>query len=283
VRHASSLFAIHLLFRIQTQNHIILVPMKLPNSLCVAMLIATTLPTFSADPAWWTTRGVKTTAPASNLSPATIGQAKHMAAMALAELETHIPASAYAELVAEINTVVDLSIPDHLPPDWQERHRAPLLTGQLKALAKLFYDKLHTLDSAWTKQQIQLMGLALIEPGTYPMEISPYPWTVSAADDANKALATMGQLKAVFSIDFSAWGSITTVDTDGDGLPDEIEVILGTSPTLIDSDHDGVTDQLDAFPLDPSQSSHGSPEPGDLIAPVVNLFAPANAVLTYGP
>ncbi len=256
--------------------------MKPPALIPIAFLALATF-TQAADPAWWTTRGVKTGSAAGNLAPATVGQAKHMAAMALAELETRIPAPAFTALEADVNAVADLSVPNPLPADWDERHRAPLLTGQLKALAKPFYDQLRALDSNWMDHQMLLLELAQIEPGTFPLETSPYPWSESTADDANKATATIGQLKAVFSLDFSLWGSTVTDDTDGDGIPDDLENITGTSPTLTDSDGDGVPDNLDAFPLDATRSAFGNPDPSDQTPPLVSLSAPANAIQTSGP
>ena len=45
-------------------------------------------------------------------------------------------------------------------------------------------------------------------------------------------------------------GSVSsTVDTDGDGIPDSAEKTLGTNPYLADSDGDGQNDQVDALPV----------------------------------
>jgi uncharacterized protein YegL len=40
-------------------------------------------------------------------------------------------------------------------------------------------------------------------------------------------------------------GSMPGVDTDGDGLPDELEALIGTSPLLVDTDGDGFSDFLE--------------------------------------
>lgn len=237
----------------------------------------------AADPAWWTTRGVKTASPASNLSPATVGQAKHMAAMALAELELRIPPEDFDVLEAAVNAVVNLEKPVPLPPDWNEKHRIPLLSGELKALAKPFYDRLRAMDADWIDHQMLRLDLKRIEPDSSPFVYSPYPWSETSTDDDNKAPATLGQLKAVFSLDFSLLGSTAEPDSDNDGVPDDLEPISGTSPSLLDSDGDGVMDGLDAFPIDPTRSAHENPNQNDQTAPVVSLLAPANATQIVGP
>lgn len=47
----------------------------------------------------------------------------------------------------------------------------------------------------------------------------------------------------------------TFVDTDGDRIPDEQEINMGTDPSNSDSDGDGVIDSEDLFPLDSSRSA----------------------------
>lgn len=46
-----------------------------------------------------------------------------------------------------------------------------------------------------------------------------------------------------------ASGACVDVDTDGDGLQDAVEVLLGTDPTKKDSDGDGLDDKLEVTPL----------------------------------
>jgi alpha-tubulin suppressor-like RCC1 family protein len=69
---------------------------------------------------------------------------------------------------------------------------------------------------------------------------------------------------------------------DGDGLTEEQERALGTSPILADTDGDGVNDDVDEFPLDPSRSTF-SPTSGDMQAPLVTLVSPTSAVCISGP
>src|SRR5256885_2176433 len=45
-----------------------------------------------------------------------------------------------------------------------------------------------------------------------------------------------------------ASGRCVDVDTDGDGIQDEVEVFLGTDPTKKDSDGDGIDDKTEVTP-----------------------------------
>ncbi len=89
--------------------------------------------------------------------------------------------------------------------------------GQLKAVAKTFYD-------------------VLIQAGY----ASGYPWTDTTADDANYAPANIGQVKNMFAFDL---GNNVT-DSDGNGLSDDWEIThfgqIGVDPAA-DPDGDGLT------------------------------------------
>ena len=75
-------------------------------------------------------------------------------------------------------------------------------------------------------------GLA---PGNYRLAVS-----ASVADAAGNTL--VGTSTTGFII-YDA----NSPDTDGDGLPDSLELILGLDPGLIDSDGDGIPDGLEDF------------------------------------
>ena len=244
----------------------------------------------AADPAWWATRGVTTSSPQSNLSPATIGQAKHMVAMALAELQTRLDTPTFQALQADVATLVSLAVPP--TPDDFAKQKQVLLVGQLKALARPFYDRLRALDAPWVNQKMYLASIRLQEPGSNPLSYSPYPWSVTTTDDSNYSPATLGQLKAAFSLHYEDWGIPEPADpplpsgpydTDSDGLSDVTEMAMGTSPTLRDSDGDGYLDATDAFPLDSSRWLVPSNSPNDLTPPLIVLDSPATATYVAGP
>ena len=71
----------------------------------------------------------------------------------------------------------------------------------------------------------------------------------------------------------------STMDSDGDGIRDALELARGTSPLLADSDADGVPDNQDLYPLDPTRHAAAGQDMADTTAPAVTLDSPANAVL----
>jgi hypothetical protein len=61
--------------------------------------------------------------------------------------------------------------------------------------------------------------------------------------------------------------AVEEVDSDGDGLTDELETALGTDSSLVDSDADGVsdTDELDFYALDPDTDGDGLEDAEELL------------------
>jgi hypothetical protein len=55
-------------------------------------------------------------------------------------------------------------------------------------------------------------------------------------------------------IDGDTSGDVCDSDDDNDGLSDEVELELGSSPTMADTDADGVDDAADAYPTDANRS-----------------------------
>ena len=96
---------------------------------------------------------------------------------------------------------------------------APLLIGQLKAIADPFYTALRDTDSEWVLAQLAENGtMDLANPDNF------FPWTSDGADNADKAIATIGQLKAVFSLRFESIP--LTLDAEDAGVNDQ-DVITG--------------------------------------------------------
>lgn len=119
-----------------------------------------------------------------------------------------------------------------------------MLIGQLKAIAHPFYNRLNEADELWVLEQIQLNHTAdsaiatSAVANTHYWQVATvsnyqdgyYPWNPSAPADQNKAITTIGQLKAVFSLRFDSLPSAPSVDTDGDGAYDSDEIANGTDP-----------------------------------------------------
>lgn len=180
---------------------------------------------WAAPPTWWSessTSVIDPTAAPNNHGVANIGQAKWMAKNALNVVRAIHPATAdaiEADLVGSSKPIVSWDAP--VTQAQKDAQRAPLLIGQLKAIAAPFYSKLHTLDAVWLDGQLtQNQTKDSSDSGNY------FPWTSGTTDDANKAVATIGQLKAVFSLRFEGLSSGSLVDSDADGLPDDWEANL---------------------------------------------------------
>ncbi len=156
--------------------------MRLPASrFFAAIVLGTCMPWASAlaqAPAWWASRGVTNGQPADDYAVANIGQLKHMATQAAAELQSRFGGSTVA--ANEISNLLASWSGSNPSGD----NYAAVNIGQLKAVAKLFYDRL---------AELRYHDPLVLAPG------SIYPWTASTSDDDNYALANLGQLKSVFS------------------------------------------------------------------------------------
>lgn len=236
---------------------------------------------FAAPPVWWSTGPepvIDPSATENNMAVVNIGQAKWMVKSALKALRAKNPVIA-GQVEADLVEILDLSVPPSPDGSWLEKQRAPLLIGQLKAISAPFYDRLHAADPAWLTLERQTNGT--LNTGTH------LPWSLTTADDANKAVANVGQLKAVFAIRFETFTVIpgASDDTDGDGMPDlwELEYgldpnspddkdldldgdgltnyqeyLAGTNPRSIDTDGDGIPDGEDSNPLVPDVAPGGT-------------------------
>ena len=236
----------------------------------------------AAPPAWWSLPDA-TNHPVIDPAitdgnpkgPANIGQAKYMAKRALDILNTVDPSLAtqiHDKLTRcqpkpsspdeQLPPIADLDVPsDPLAAGWLESQHAPLLIGQLKAMAAPFYDILYLSAPLWLDnespdpaQQGQLQLNATkdhSDPSNY------YPWTADPGDDRNHAIATIGQLKAVFSLRVETLNAI--LDNDHDGLTNAQEALYHTDPGNPDTDGDGMPDAWEIKwglnPLNPADAA----------------------------
>lgn len=222
---------------------------------------------WAAQPVWWTDYSLVDGSTRQDSASATIGQAKHAVQKAYQYLEVELAAvgGSGVEVTAIYNNYCTIA-----PAD-SGNDLLPLTLGQLKFLAKPFYDRLNSTE------------VGLDTSAMNPASIDVYPWTVDQGDDADLALATIGQLKFVFSFDLTNWmppGNETDTDNDGipdtweqqyfgnlqqgfytdfdgDGIRDYYEFLLGFDPLLSDAlissedpDSDGVINNEDAAPFD---------------------------------
>jgi hypothetical protein len=181
--------------------------MKSPFSwrLVGSLTLACTLPLclLAAPPAWWAERGV--IAPnkeANDFSPINQGQLKQIALAAFEELEAQAFVGAGAAVTQQIGAWTQLDANNHRIPkvSAQTLDYAPVNMGQLKAMAKPFYDRLIAVGYT-----------------------TGYPWTDSPTPANDYAVANIGQVKNLFRFDF-------TKNSDSDGLPDWWETRYGLDP-----------------------------------------------------
>jgi len=130
------------------------------------------------EPHWWYTQGVlQTNHPCHDYAAANIGQLKHVASKAREAMDDLLPGGASSN----INTLVD---------GFQNSNNYIAINlGQLKYVAQPFYDRL-------TPDHTNLWPLG--------MTVGPYPWSGSTNLPEDYSAGNIGQLKYIFSFDFSA-------------------------------------------------------------------------------
>ena len=165
-----------------------------------------------AAPAWWSQRNVLVqNALADDYAAVNQGQLKNIAQAAVAEMDAKLPGGAGAELHS--------LIAGWSSPTAQTNDFAPVTLGQLKAVAKPFYDRLIA------------AGLA-----------TQYPWTNTPNQPDDFAIANVGQVKKLFGFDLPVVDPL--YDGDHNGLPDLWEQQYfghtGVDPNA-DFDGDGIS------------------------------------------
>jgi hypothetical protein len=232
-----------------------------PAALLLAAGVASGDP--PAPPVWWsegTSPVWDKNALPGNHGPATVGQAKWMAKRALEKiavfdstLATSIQHKLTVTQPGATGPILDFAVPaDPKPSAWVKAQKSALLIGQLKAISAPFYDALHGADPVWLQGQRTVnLTQDATDAGNF------LPWSSSTADDQNKSIATIGQLKSVFSLRFETLPSLLDwwnaqylgghgidphADADNDGLANYREYQLGTELDDDDSDGDGMKD-----------------------------------------
>ena len=238
------------------------------------LLAARTVCAVEPQPVWWfnqpSTQIVDSSIPTNNKGPANLGQLKNVAMQAKNYFDFVLPGGAGTtinSMVAAFKPQAGVSYTAAELAQIRIDNYSPLKLGQLKNVAKAFYDRLY--QSGYNTTQ------NLIDHG-YPLSwTSRYPWDdVTRIPTAqNYVPVSVGQLKMVFSFGYAD-------DLDGDGIRDSVEIANGTNPYLVDTDHDGVRDGQDAFPLDPTRGISPPNDPSDHTAPVISLSKPSGAILT---
>lgn len=223
-------------------------PRQMVASLLTAALLLQSAPAVAPGPGWWAAQEVLDTSPSAypdDFAAANIGQLKHMAAKAAAAMNDELPGGAGTSINDLVASWAAAAAPGVVRDDFQ-----PLNLGQLKHVAKLFYDRLSL----------------------------PYPWTGGEARQDDYLWANVGQLKNVFSFELSfrsgasstaeippavlaaaedLWESLavppagsTADDFDGDGISNLQEYLMGT-PLMdpLDLDGDRISDLVeDLYP-----------------------------------
>jgi len=178
----------------------------------------------TAPPDWWTDRAVLIPdVPAKDYAAANLGQVKAIASKAVAEMNERLPGGAGPVLNGLVAAWNGPATTGGMRSDFTAVNQ-----GQLKAIAKPFYDRL---------AELGYVGPPLAAGQSHP-------WTDSLSDDASFAAANLGQVKYLFSFDPSLVMPVDPDDLDGDGLPNAWEERYDFDPMVPDGDDDPAGDGL---------------------------------------
>lgn len=212
--------------------------------LYAAIAALTVCTTHAAPPEWWgkhATRVLEPSVTADNYAPANLGQLKLLSKKAMYHMEIglYLQGGAGPSVRGVVEGFKPQSGVTYTPTELEEimaANYAPVNLGQLKAVSKVFYDRLMEEEVGFdTKQNLITRG--------YPLSWAfDYPWDPSTPISENYAPANLGQLKMVFSFDL---GSPNGTDTDGDGMSDAYELANGFDPNDGDENNNGIPDGLE--------------------------------------
>lgn len=180
----------------------------------------------ASAPFWWGEQSVLASGETANdYAAVNLGQVKTIAVKAIDEMN--------ARLTGGAGTTLDALKTEWLAAAGQGVTRndyAAVNQGQLKTLAKLFYDRLI---------EVNYDGP--------PLTSGDYPWTTVTTDDHSYAAANIGQVKYLFS--FEPILAYPDADNDSDGMTNAWEVTHGLNPIVdnatADKDGDGLSDLLE--------------------------------------
>ncbi|WP_367873617.1 hypothetical protein [Luteolibacter sp. Populi] len=203
---------------------------KFPLSAIAAACLISSGSLHATNPAWWTdpeSPAVNREAKSDNRAVANVGQAKWMAQNALRALREVLPEVAdqvEADLVGPGKPIPAFAAPANDAE--RSANRAPLLTGQLKAIAAPFYARLHATAPVWLAMERSDNG--------FPVGAEPYPWPADPTNAASHTVIVTGQLKAVFSLDFKADHETGASRDDLPDLWEEAAIPLQETGTIED-------------------------------------------------
>jgi hypothetical protein len=188
---------------------------------------------FADGPSWWTNRNVhQVSGPVvtNDFAAVNMGQLKWIATNAYDEIASVFGTNAVTNVTALLRS--------WLPG---VSNYTAVNIGQVKYVTSFIYDSLIANQYA-----------------------DAYPWTATVTDDADFAMANIGQVKELYKFDLR-------IDGDGDGLANWKEngtgVYIspsrtGSSPVNSDSDNDGIFDGTEvAARTDPNNPDRTKPTP----------------------
>lgn len=174
-------------------------------------------------PAWWQAYDILVSgATPDDFAVVNQGQVKNIAKQAYLEMELRFPAGAGLEIESIVNGWTTAIAAPAAPSDRTDDFAAAN-QGQVKSLAKAFYDRLYDIGVRRSSGQ-------------------RYPWLDIATDiPDNYALANVGQLKFAFSFEVPIQRPTADfVDLDTDGLDDSWENwYFGNLASTADEESDG--------------------------------------------